>query len=106
MQISHNQLKSPGQRVVIDGYSSPWTEITSGVPQGSILGPLFFAIFITDLCDVVCVDNTIAIALYADDSKMFRVINCAEDQIYFHEDKLHHWSLCNQMDFNTKNARS
>ena len=66
-------LSNRRQRVVIDGYSSSWTEITSGVPQGSTLGPLAFVLFINDLPDVVCSASTIA--LYADDSKMFRVIN-------------------------------
>ena len=98
-------LSNRTQRVVIDGYSSSLSEITSGVPQGSILGPLFFVIFINDLPDVVCSDNTIA--LYADDSKMFRVIDCDEDLIYFQEDldKLHQWSQRNQMDFNTKKCK-
>ena len=74
-------------------------------PQGSILGTLFLVIFINDLPDVVCSDNTIA--LYVDDSKMFRVIDCDEDLIYFQEDleKLHHWSERNQMDFNTKECK-
>ena len=81
------------------------SEITSGVPQGSILGPLFFVIFINDLPDVVCSDNTIA--LYADNSKMFRVIDCDGDLIYVQEDldKLHHWSQHSQMDFNTKKCK-
>ena len=93
------------QRIVIDGYSSSLSEVTSGVPQGSILGPLFFVIFINDLPGVVCSDNTIA--LYADNSKMFRVIDCDDDLIYFQEDlyKLHHWSQRNQMDFNTKKCK-
>ena len=95
-------LSNRTQRVVIDGYSSSLSEITSGVPQGSILGPLFFVIFINDLPDVVCSNNTIA--LYADDSKIFRVIDCDEDLIYFQEDhdKLHQWSQRNRMDFNAK----
>lgn len=58
-------LSNRRQRVVIDGYSSSLTEITSGVPQGSILGPLFFVLFINDLPDVVSSASTIA--LYADD---------------------------------------
>ena len=71
-------LSNRTQRVLIDGYSSSLTEITSGVPQGSILGPLFFVLFINDLPDVV--GSTSTIALYADDSKMFRVINCDDDR--------------------------
>ena len=66
-------------------------------------------LFNTDPClrdPVVCSDNTIA--LYADDSKMFSVIDCDEDLIYFQEDldKLHHWSQPNLMDFNTKKCKS
>ena len=58
-------LSNRYQRVVIDGSCSSWTEIPSGVPQGSILGPLFFVIFINDISEAVSPGN--AIALYADD---------------------------------------
>ena len=72
------------QRVVIDGSCSSWTEIPSGIPQGSILGPLFFVIFINDISEVVSPGN--AIALYADDSKSSRIIECINDQTIFQED--------------------
>ena len=98
-------VSNQGQRVVIDGYSSSWTEITSGVPQGSILGPLFFDLFINVLPDVVCSASTIA--LYADDSKMFRVINFDDVQMLFQNDldKLYSWGRHNLMDFNSKKCK-
>ena len=71
-----NYLSHREQGVVIDGQSSAWSVVPSGVPQGSLLGPLFFAIFISDLPDVVMPENTVA--LYADDCKTSRVVSCVE----------------------------
>lgn len=45
------------QRVVIDGKSSTWSVIPSGVPQGSLRGPLFSVIFISDLPEVIMSGN-------------------------------------------------
>ena len=68
-----NYLSLREQRVVLDGQSSAWSVVPSGVPRGSLLGPLFFVIFISDLPDVVMPGNTIA--LYADDCKTSRVVS-------------------------------
>ena len=98
-------LSNRTQRVVIDGNCSSWLNIPSGVPQGSILGPLFFFIFISDLPEVVSVGNTLA--MYADDCKAFSVMSCPNDQLMFQEDlgRLCTWSERNRMDFNVKKCK-
>ena len=89
---------------MLDGVSSTWLEVPSGFPQGSILGPLFFVAFISDLPDVVLPGNTIA--LFADDCKISRVVDDASDQLRFQRDlDLHQWSIRNVMDFNVKKCK-
>ena len=66
-------LRNRQQRVVVRGGTSDWLTVTSGVPQVSILGPLFFIIYINDLPGVVSDGNKIV--LYADDSKLYKVIH-------------------------------
>ena len=76
-------LKDRCQRVVLDGVSSQFVLVTSGVPQGSILGPLIFLFFINDMAD--CTEHSI-LSLFDDDVKCFRKINnldCSTIQIVF-----------------------
>ena len=61
-------LTNRKQRVVLDGVSSEWSEVSMGVPQGSILGPLLFLIFVNDLPDAV---EDCSINLYADDITIY-----------------------------------
>ena len=59
------------------GEASDSLTVTSGVPQDSLLGPLFFIVYINNLPRVISKDSSIA--LYADDSNMYRVISTQED---------------------------
>ena len=90
------------QRVVIEGMNSTWCAIPSGVPQGSLLGPSFFVIFISDMPEVVMPRN--CVSLYGDDCKTSRIINCPVDYSVFQSDldNLYAWSQQNLMQFNVK----
>lgn len=79
------------QRVVINGQSSEWTEVTSGVPQGSVLGPLLFIMFVNDLPDQV---NSFC-KLFADDAKIYKDLQNLEDfEIIQNDlDKLCQWTI-------------
>ena len=64
----HNWLTGRKQRVVLNGKSSEWCDVTSGVPQGSVLGPLAFIVFINDIDK--CTDNLMIVSKFADDTKL------------------------------------
>ena len=65
--LIHSFLSNRQLRVVLDGKSSQEYPVNAGVPQGSILGPKRFLLYINDLPDYVICD----IAIYADDTTLF-----------------------------------
>ena len=65
------------QRVIVNGEQSELTEVTSCIPQGSILGPFLFLIFVNDLPDRV----SSTIKLFADDTNLYRKIQTSEDRL-------------------------
>lgn len=94
-----NYLSDRSQKVVIENSSSSSLPVLSGVPQGSILGPLLFLLFINDLPSVTSSSTT---ALFADDSKCFMEIRSIDDCILLQNDldSMLSWSNDWQMVFN------
>ena len=97
-------LTSRKQRVVLNGYKSQWKNVLSGVPQGSVLGPLLFILFINDI------DNGISSRLFkfADDCKVAKSIHNLEDNIKLQHDLdlLEGWADKWEMTFNTNKCSS
>ena len=87
------------QTVIVDGAESPPKPVLSGVPQGTVLGPLLFLIYINDITHKLS-PGTI-IRLFADDSLLYRIIKSPEDAKILQKDldTLQKWELENKMEF-------
>jgi hypothetical protein len=93
-----NWLSCRRQKVCISQQDSYWHDVTSGVPQGSVLGPVLFLVYINDL------DSKIIskLAKFADDTKLCRNVANMEDVVALQRDldSLHEWATAWQMNFN------
>ena len=68
-------LNKRQQRVTMNGKKSDWRNVTSGIPQGSVLGPVLFLVFINDFPDVI----KVLLKLFADDAKVYNIISSSND---------------------------
>ncbi|GAB0180265.1 mitochondrial enolase superfamily member 1 [Grus japonensis] len=93
-----NWLDGHTQRVVVNGSMSKWRTVTSGVPQGSVLGRALFKIFVSDM------DSGIECTLskFANNTKLCGVVNALEgrDAIQKHLGRLERWARAKCMKFN------
>ena len=78
------------QRVTLNNVYSEWSSVVSGVPQGSVLGPMLFLLYVNDISSIV---NS-HLLLFADDIKLYRSIKSENDILLLQEDinKLYSWS--------------
>ena len=93
-----NFLSNRTQQVVVEGEMSSIGQVTSGVPQGSVLGPTLFLAYINDISNNI----SSKVRLFADDTILYRQINSPSDCRILQRDlqQLEFWEQTWQMDFN------
>ena len=94
------------QRVVVNGQTSETLPVLSGVPQGSVIGPLLFLIYIDGVMGVPLSERS-QLTVYADDMLLYRPITCQGDFAALQEDinKLDSWIEANYLQFNISKCK-
>jgi len=95
-------LVDRNQRVVINGMKSLPALVLSGIPQGSVLGPLLFILFVNDMPDVV----KSHIQMFADDTKLYRADQNEARQLQDDIDALEDWTTTGQLQFNADKCKA
>ena len=97
-------LSNRYQYVKINNSSSDTHKVTSGVPQGSVLGPTLFIYFINDLPNVITDAN---VKVFADDTKVYKSINENEDSEILQKaiDSMYHWTQKWLLKFNKEKCK-
>ena len=96
-----NYLTNRQQNVVLNGVMSDSVDVLSGVPQGSVLSPLLFIIYVNDLASLSFSGNS-QIVLYADDLVLYRPISTPNEYHILQNDinTIENWTLSNCLQFN------
>ena len=97
-------LRGRTQCVNVDGAHSSWKKVISGIPQGSVIGPILFVIFINDMPDSI---KHSLCKLFADDCKLYgKVAPVKENIVQKDLTNLENWSRIWQLPFNAKKCKS
>ena len=99
LKLFTNYLSNRKQRVVLNGQTSDWAPIFSGVPQGSVLGPLLFLIYINDLEDGILSK----IKFFADDTSLYSIVKNVQtsaDELNTDLKRINDWAMQWKMSFN------
>ena len=96
-------LSGRRQCVNVDGAYSSWRKVISGIPQGSVIGPILFVIFINDMPDAVKHNFC---KLFADDCKLYgKVTSTGDNLVQSDLTQLEEWSRIWQLPFNAKKCK-
>lgn len=98
-----NFLSERRQRVIFNGKYSSWKKVTSGVPQGSVLGPVLFIVYVNDIPDSL---NSFC-KIFADDTKLYTAVGNKKDQERLQNDllKLSKWSRLWLLEFSIQKCK-
>ena len=105
LQWVKSYLTDRSQKVIVNGESSDPTHVLSGVPQGSVLGPLLFLVYVDGVMDLP-LSEVSQLVLYADDILLYRPIKCQSDYSALqHEINTNSWVEDNHLQFNVSKCK-